>query len=201
MVIRCALTGFVVFCWKLTFCQEADWPIKYATRYEQIAQIIKGEIITKNNDTLKGYIKEIEYLYPILPFGKEKVIQIELSRIKNIRLFGHSVLSNGVVTEITNLGQNNFWRLLIGDSTTAIYDNVLSAPTFVYGGKMIIMSHGKKKKLYSSFSYLFHNGNISPLLRRYIRQNWGSRYVVDARCSSEEILYKILDFESNKKLQ
>ena len=192
MLVRYLLILIVFTISKTTLCQVIEWPVKYKARYAQIAPIVEGEIITEKNDTIRGFIKEIPSSYPILPYYQKQVIEFNPSKIVKLRLYGHSVISNSTITEIVRFGNKRFWRLLMGDTTIGIYDNVSTAPTFVYGTKMILLHQKRRTRIYSSFSYTVYNGNTLPLLRKFLKRNCKGSCSISADTSTEDILRQIV---------
>ena len=129
---RVNLLIFILF-GEMANAQQDAWPATYSARWAQIAPIIQGEIVTESNDTIRGLIKQIPGEFPILHFGKNEVLEIKRDNISKVRLDGHSMIKDSYTTEIVNLGRRGFWRVLCGDKNMGIFDNVFTAPTFVYG--------------------------------------------------------------------
>jgi hypothetical protein len=183
------------------FAQKIIWPVHYGARWAQKMPIVQGYLITTNGDTINGFIKLIPNEYPILPFGKKEVIEISIDKISQVTLKAHSVVKDSYCTNLIKLNGRNFWRLLVQDGSISIYDNVLTAPSFVYGTKMILVSNGSRKKIYSMLSYLFHNGNISRPLVRFIKKTYNNSSDVNSKLSITDLIQCILDKEKSTTKQ
>lgn len=176
--------------------QENNWPIKYRARYAQIAPTINGKIITIRNDTIVGIIKQLHGHFPILPNSNSTVLEINQDSVSKVILIGHSILKDSHTTELVNLGRSmGYWRIISENGQCGIYDNVLSAPTFVFGTKMILLVNKKRYKIYSTFSYVFHNGQIVPMLKRFIKRRFSKIDKIQNEESAENLIQLILQLE------
>jgi hypothetical protein len=176
-------------------CQLNKWPEHYDSKSAQNAPAESGFILLSSGDSVKGYIKLIPFTksYPILPAGKSEVVDISIEKINYIRINAHSVVEDSYFTDLVYLGKWGVWRLIKSKGQVGIYDNILTAPTFVYGTKMILTNGSKKTKIYGELPFVLHNGQIDPLLRKFIRKHYGDSFSKKDSKTTQELINFIVE--------
>lgn len=172
--------------------QERRWPIHYGRHIYDDARVVKGFLLLKNGDTLRGWIKLLPYglAYPLWPGEGSEVSEIELRNIRYIRL--EIPFMKDDHTDLVNLGYKRFlWRRDGQKGNAAIYDNELGA-----NGTMMILVNGEKiVKLYHKMSWILHGGNTDRMVVRFIDK----RYKLSMRTKDfqtrQEMIDTILDRE------
>lgn len=153
--------------------QRFKWPKHYTARDANAAQIIYGSIVLNNMDTLKGYFKLLSN-YREVAFvaedDRQKVKDIPLNKIRSVNVPPNAVNTNGL--EFRPMEKDEIWRVVVEKGNVVIYDDAVAVPVQDYGLRMMLVSNGKKTKLYSKMTFVLHNSNVYNPVVKFIRKRY-----------------------------
>jgi hypothetical protein len=198
---------------------DASWPISYPRNYlYNSASVEEGYILLRNKDTLWGRIK----LFPlkpnfvshmsILPKGKDSaadVINVPAADIDYIRIYRGSFYTPHF-TDFVNLDGQTLWRLLARRDSVGIYDALIfksnlysRLPPSYYAHFepfMILLSHGRRVKMYSLLQWDLNHRHQEKLLIKFINHYYKTSFRRSDFKSSKEIFDYILQRETENEM-
>jgi hypothetical protein len=205
---------FLVFIADAQPSLQSNWPLRSAayergsTSYNN-APVLKGFILMKNGDTLKGKIKLIistgkppsRYAFPFLQDGKngaDDIQYIGVNSVNYFRVFNDSV--NNTFTDIVNV-DNRFWRLLGKKNRVAVYEETISTSMFLFNrdGRVMFVSENKPVIITSSFSTMLHGWHIYPAIINFINKRYHKSFKENDFKTGMDMIDYILNNENEKE--
>lgn len=165
----------------------------------------RGTIYLQNNDSLNGEIllytldngiliaKDYMGFVPKLnsqSYNADSVKWIKFNRIKRVTITLPEPIST-ITYEYLSYGKT-LWRLLRKNDSVAIYsDIIIPRWRLQFAPKRIILQSKKDTlKMYSGWSWFFHDSRTEPLLRNFINKRYNTSFKKnDFKDEDEELNY------------
>lgn len=205
-----------VFFTSMCYCQNEfkyTWPyIPHAHFKERsdyyTASIGVGYIIKKDNDTLNGYIKMLQYnknepssyYIPIMPFGKEKaneIINVDRKDIDRIIVNVKLPDTNSNSNEYVNLYDTDMWILLGKNGAVGIYYNFWHISSRHSKEEIILVTKKSKTLIYNSNALGIYNGR--KVFLRFINKNYKLNLGQNNFKDEKEMMNYILNKENKQE--
>lgn len=173
--------------------QGDRWPVHYGKLIDDDAPVVKGVLLLQSGDTLSGWIKLLRFRkgYPLWPGPGSGVADVGLRQIRSMRLDIPFMKEDH--TDFVNIGYKPYlWRRDGQKGDAAIYDNELNAN----GTLMILVKAGRIVKLYHKMAWVLHDGNVDPLLVKFIDK----RYKLSLRETDFRTRQALIDFILDKEV-
>jgi hypothetical protein len=204
-----------IISFNISIAQQWQWPPKYWIDDKMLGprggwEDFRGQIIFKNNDTLKGVIRLIQPVLEIsfLKEGKSRGTRFKRAQIRNIKTIELDTVNKitGSKLIFENLGSIKFYRLLLKCYDCCIYDRFSSYDgRYIYnisqpGSIMMLYSKGKYIKIYGIIPSIFHDYMVDELILKFINKRYKEKCTLRDFKNSGAMLDYLLAKENQKNL-
>jgi hypothetical protein len=214
-ILKIVFVSYFIFiigsCENHIYAQKKDfnWPVRSSTSSSfglsyNATPVSIGYVLLKNGDTLRGRIKLLVYSQPVafisfVATGKNNkwdVVNVPRDKINYVRLYSDSLRNGNNFTDFVNLENKDLWRLIIQKDSVLIYDTYNPGDGEPLGERMILVTRGKKIKIYGNS--IFHTEGISPLLLRFINKRYKENFDTSHFPDDNVMINYILNKEEEK---